>query len=144
MKVVKEWKKVLEEDLSCICTELKEQIDNPSVIILEGQMGMGKTTFAKVFINSKDTMSPSYSIINEIGDVVHADFYRLENEEEIVHLELDLQLSGKKYFLVEWGNRFVKQIERQISSDMSFYQLEIEPSSKDNIRNFTLKKYTDL
>lgn len=119
MKELRTWKKVFESDLDYIVNELLDVLDTPSVVILNGPVGAGKTTLTKCFVGialsredeqseneiseSFDTQSPSYSLINEIGDIVHADLYRIKDPEEIVHLELPLYVEDKEYVLIEWG-----------------------------------------
>ena len=46
-KLVKEWKKVLESDYQYVVNEIKGEVEGPSVIFLEGPVGIGKTTFAR-------------------------------------------------------------------------------------------------
>lgn len=140
------WKKVYQSDLENIASEMKETVKKPAVIILSGPVGAGKTTFTKKFVGGKvDKMSsPTYSIVNESGNVAHADFYRLEDPEEIIHLELSLYLENKDFFLVEWGKKFIKDITRHAGVDFLYYELviEINESSSPEVdipsRNFLL------
>jgi tRNA threonylcarbamoyladenosine biosynthesis protein TsaE len=108
----------------------------PAVIFLEGALGSGKTTFAKDFLGEQaDTMSPTYSVIYEAGNNLHADFYRIENKEEIFQLELPLYLDNKEYCLIEWGKKFFTTINREIPENFSFYLLEIIRKFSGPIRN---------
>ena len=124
-KSIREWKKVFESDLSYIAYELKEAINKPALILLEGPMGSGKTTFAKTFINSPGTMSPTYSVITEHNLILHADFYRIESTEEILHLELPLYLEDKQFFLAEWGSKFIGALQKELPEDFNVYCLDI-------------------
>lgn len=124
-KNLRHWKKVFESDLSYIAYELKEQVTKPAVIILNGEMGAGKTTFVKTFLSDKKATSPTYTLINESGDSVYADFYRLQSPQDIIQLELGLYLEGKNFFLVEWGDKFLKTLAREVPEGFAFYQLDI-------------------
>jgi tRNA threonylcarbamoyladenosine biosynthesis protein TsaE len=126
LKVLPNWKKVYENDLPSIITELKDLVSLPAVIVLTGPVGAGKTTFTKKFVGESDEVtSPTYSIVNESGKTAHADFYRIESNEDLIHLELDLYLEDKDFFLVEWGKPFLKPLQRLVSEDFMFYELEI-------------------
>jgi tRNA threonylcarbamoyladenosine biosynthesis protein TsaE len=124
-KLLRQWKKVFESDLGYIAYELKELVNKPAFIILNGEMGVGKTTFVKTFIQDKSVTSPTYSLIHEALDIVYADFYRLESSDEIPALELGLVLENKNFFLVEWGEKFAKQIAREIPEGFNFYMIDI-------------------
>ncbi len=143
-KEIRSWKKVFENDLNYIVYELKELVTTPTLILLEGPMGAGKTTFAKAFITLEgdESMSPSYSVVNETRNVVHADFYRLKSREEIIHLELALYLEGKKYLFVEWGKQHFTSLLKELPENFHLYlmELSINESSQNDIqtRNFTL------
>lgn len=141
MSVVRTWKKVLESDLANIAIEMKEVIEPPSVIILDGPVGAGKTTFTKIFLDRKGTASPTYSIINEVDNLLHADLYRIEKKEELIHLEIPMYLEEKDYFLIEWGMPYLTQLQRIIGDEFKYYQLKIE-INENNSRNFLLKKLT--
>ena len=146
---LKEWKKVFETDLSTVSLDLISVINTPAVIFLSGDLGAGKTTFSKILVDnflqaqfSKndgiDVTSPTYSLIHELGPVVHADLYRIDEPEELIHLELELYLDQKELFLVEWGSKFFDQVYTQIPEGWSIYELEItsDSSSQDSIKTF--------
>lgn len=140
MTVIRSWKKALVSDLGNIATELKEVLPPPSVIIFEGEVGAGKTTFIKVFLgNDKSTSSPSYSLINEVENLLHADLYRIEKKEDLIHLEIPLYLEEKDYFLIEWGMPYYRELKRIIGDEFKFYKLEIQINENDS-RNFLLSK----
>ena len=139
MSLVRTWKKVLEADLANIAIEMKEVIEPPSVILLDGVVGAGKTTFTKIFLDRKDTGSPTYSIINEIDNLLHADLYRIEKKEELIHLEIPMYLEEKDYFLIEWGMPYLPQLQRIIGDEFKYYQLKIEINEGQS-RNFLLTK----
>ncbi len=144
-KEVRQWKKVFESDLSYIVYELKELVTVPALVIVEGPMGAGKTTFIKNFISSEgdESFSPSYSVISDTATVVHADFYRVQSREEIIHLELPLYLEHKKYLMIEWGKKHFAGIVKELTEDFSHYLLEVSMNASDSddespSRNFTL------
>jgi len=139
MSLVRSWKKVLLSDLGNISIEMKEVIQPPSVIILDGVVGAGKTTFAKIFLDNKNSSSPTYSIINEVENLLHADLYRIEKKEELTYLEIPMYLEGKDYFLIEWGMPYRHELNRIIGDEFKFYQLMIEINENQS-RNFLLKK----
>lgn len=81
---------------------------------LQGEMGTGKTTFARVFceaLGSKDWVSsPSFSIVNEYnylnnegsGKIYHFDLYRLGSLEEALQMGILSYLESGDYCLIEW------------------------------------------
>jgi tRNA threonylcarbamoyladenosine biosynthesis protein TsaE len=148
-KLIREWKKVYKSDLAYIVYELKDLAKVPAMIILEGDLGAGKTTFTQFFIGENETLSPTYSILSEHKQFLHADLYRLEQNEEILQLELPIYLEDKQYFFVEWGMKFVKRLFREIPENFSTYLLEIvvNDSNGDSLegpsRNFFLYSLTE-
>ena len=103
------------------CQDLNElqsvaaQIDNTwssySIWLLEGEMGAGKTTFAKVicaFWGVTETVSsPTFSIVNEYqslkGEVIyHFDFYRIKDEEEAEEIGTTEYFYSGNRCLIEW------------------------------------------
>ena len=89
---------------------LAKQAKKGSVILLKGDLGSGKTTFAQFFIyeicGTKDIVtSPTFNLVHQYKsanfDLWHFDLYRLKNAEEVYELGLEDAL---KYgvSLIEW------------------------------------------
>jgi tRNA threonylcarbamoyladenosine biosynthesis protein TsaE len=86
---------------------------SPFILYLEGDLGVGKTTFARAMLQSLGetgaVRSPSYGLIAEYtpasGRVVHLDLYRLLNADELEQLGLRDYLEGSRLWLIEWADR---------------------------------------
>jgi tRNA threonylcarbamoyladenosine biosynthesis protein TsaE len=90
----------------------------PLVVYLSGELGAGKTTFARGLLRqlgvSGPVRSPSYTLLEQYplarGGVLHMDLYRLAGEEEFE------QLGSRDYFtpgalwLVEWPERALQSL----------------------------------
>ncbi len=84
------------------------------VVLLEGDLGAGKTTFtqglaAALGVESGVT-SPTFTLMNIYAttagfDLVHVDVYRLERLSEVVDLALPEMLEDGAVVIVEWGER---------------------------------------
>lgn len=147
-KLLREWKKVYRSDLSYIVYELKDLAKVPAMVILEGVLGAGKTTFTQMFVGDKEALSPTYSILSESKNFLHADFYRIEKNEEILQLELPIYLEDKQFFFVEWGMKFAKRIVRELPENFNMYLLEIvinpgTETAEGLSRNFLLYTLTE-
>lgn len=101
-------------DLEEVAEKLIREAGTNRVIIFNGEMGSGKTTFIKAIghvLGVKDGMSsPTFSIVNEYqtegGDpVYHFDFYRLKNELEAYDIGTEEYLDSGSYCLIEWPDR---------------------------------------
>lgn len=81
------------------------------VLLLQGDLGAGKTTFTQGFAagasSDEVVTSPTFVLLNEYRGrvhVYHADLYRLDDPDEVARLDLaDLALDG--VLLVEWPER---------------------------------------
>ncbi len=78
--------------------------------LLKGQLGAGKTSFvkgiAKHFGQSPDSVkSPTFALIEEHGQWIHADLYRLEKEDAFILEELNEYLKAGYYLFIEWPER---------------------------------------
>jgi len=143
-KLIREWKKVQKSDLPYIVYELKELVKNPALVLLEGPVGAGKTTFSQHFIGEGAT-SPTYSVLSEHRQILHADFYRLEQQEEVLQLEIPLYLEDKQRFLAEWGEKFARRILRDMPEAWTSYVLDIGVAKgaegDEAPRNFALSSF---
>lgn len=97
-----------------IAKKIASSLSAPIVVSLKGDLGAGKTTFAKGFaegIGIDDAItSPTFTILNEYssdkGKLYHFDMYRLSNKDEALELGFDeyFDLKTLKGFcLVEWA-----------------------------------------
>lgn len=77
---------------------------------LYGDLGAGKTTFARYFINSLDRKivdigSPSFNIVNVynsvVGEIFHFDLYRIVEISEVEEIGI-YDMIGKCIMLIEW------------------------------------------
>ena len=125
-KLIREWKKVYKSDLPYIVYEMKDLAQVPAMIILDGELGAGKTTFTQCFVGDKEVLSPTYSILSEYKNIAHADFYRLEKNEEVLQLEIPIYLEDKQYFFIEWGMKFANRVVRELPENWTPYLLEIK------------------
>jgi tRNA threonylcarbamoyladenosine biosynthesis protein TsaE len=147
-KLIREWKKVYPSDLPYIVYELKELTKSPALVVLDGPMGVGKTTFCQHFIGEGEVMSPTYSVLSECGQVLHGDFYRIEAQDELIPLEIPLYMEGKHYFLAEWGGKFSRRLLRELPETWSSYTLELSfgkpgAEGEEPSRNFSLSTLID-
>ena len=94
--------------------KIKNKIKPGNIIFLYGEMGVGKTTFAKYLINIfqleyneklTEVTSPTFNILNEyqIKDftIKHYDLYRLNSKKDLIDLNM-FEKNEKSILLVEW------------------------------------------
>ena len=100
-----------EEKTHQISAILADQSQAGDVYLLEGELGAGKTTFAKGFAKElgidRVIKSPTYTIIREYTEgklpFYHMDLYRLD-EEEAEELGLQEYFEGYGVTMVEWAS----------------------------------------
>ncbi len=82
-------------------------------ILLDGPIGVGKTHFSRHLIQStlhvpEDVPSPTFTLVQtyytQVGELWHADLYRLSNLDEIEELGLT-EAFDNAICLVEWPDR---------------------------------------
>ncbi|TNE86749.1 MAG: tRNA (adenosine(37)-N6)-threonylcarbamoyltransferase complex ATPase subunit type 1 TsaE [Deltaproteobacteria bacterium] len=103
----------LPEDTEALGQRLGEVVPPGTVVALRGDLGAGKTVFARgvgrgLGITTR-VQSPTFVIVqwHEGGRLpfAHADLYRLGSEDELEELGLD-ELFDEGLLLVEWAHRF--------------------------------------
>ncbi len=102
-----------EEAVAVLAAELSAAVELPAVIYLEGDLGAGKTTFARAYVHSLGfpgyVKSPSYGLLEtyEAGGqkILHLDLYRIEDPEELEYLAIRDLYDTATVLLVEWPDR---------------------------------------
>ena len=99
--------------------KIAEETQKYRFICLRGDLGAGKTTFVKGFveafgINKEQVKSPTYTYLKEydIGKkkLYHFDFYRLEQLDDLMAHDLsEIFMKRNTIFLMEWAER-IEQI----------------------------------
>jgi len=92
----------------------------PFVVTLSGDLGAGKTTFARALLQALGVTghirSPSYALLEpyEAGGwlALHLDLYRLGDAEELEMLGLRDYHQGRSLWLVEWPERGAGRLPR--------------------------------
>ena len=111
--------KFKKNQLKQVSVEVKKNIDT-NIVLVSGEMGVGKTTLIKEIVLSMDVMdnvsSPTFSIINEYKTnqnkvVYHMDLYRIKNISEIEAIGLFEYLESGNLCIIEWGDMIEKLID---------------------------------
>jgi len=100
------------QDLPEIAEKVLLEASN-KILLFYGVMGVGKTTLIKEIakrLGVKDIISsPTFSIVNEYeienDKIYHFDFYRIENEEELLDIGIEEYFFNDHWSLVEWPEK---------------------------------------
>ena len=104
-------KELLQEDIKEFADQFILDLAIPSVVVLKGTLGAGKTTLIKSFMYSlgikENITSPTFNIVKtyrvEKLRVFHVDLYRLSSIHEFLDLDLPLNEEDTLFF-IEWSD----------------------------------------
>jgi len=112
------------DEIGAAASKLIDQ--NPQkVILFNGEMGAGKTTFIKALAKklgvNDATGSPTFSLVNEYKTsdneiVYHFDVYRLKSENEAYDMGMDEYLYSGNWCFIEWAEKIPNLIPEAHSS----------------------------
>lgn len=106
-----------EEETIEVAQNLESEKFPKMVICLNGDLGSGKTVFAKGFAQAmgiNDVTSPTFNIVKEyIGELplYHMDMYRVENNIENLGLEEYYEKNGVT--IIEWAEMIEDQLPEE-------------------------------
>ncbi len=141
-------------DLEKISNRIKKILSPGDVVFLYGEIGVGKTSFARILINGyenqkklkkSEVLSPTFNIVFEydIKDftIEHYDLYRLKNEKEIKNIGLFENLE-KSIIIVEWPELIKDKPKNRIdlffkyTQDMNERILTIKTTGRLKVNEF--------
>ena len=105
------------------------------IIFLYGEIGVGKTTFVRFFINyleskngikNSDVLSPTFNIVYDydIGNIkiLHYDLYRLKNYKDISQLGM-FETSNDSIKIVEWPELIESKPKNRVDIQFQYSKL---------------------
>lgn len=100
-------------DLPHIARQLLKFAGDERILLFNGDMGAGKTTFVKTLCAelgvSGPVSSPTFAIVNEyIGAqcrIYHFDFYRLKTQTEALDMGCEEYFYSGDYCFIEWPDK---------------------------------------
>ena len=106
-----------------IAEEFSKSVNNGDIILLQGDLGAGKTAFVKAFIKAlgaSDDMvtSPTFTIVNEynVNDkrVYHFDLYRINDINELYNIGIEEYLYSDAICFIEWPERAMELFNNNV------------------------------
>ncbi|HJN84414.1 MAG TPA: tRNA (adenosine(37)-N6)-threonylcarbamoyltransferase complex ATPase subunit type 1 TsaE [Candidatus Pelagibacter bacterium] len=109
-----------------IADKIKKKLLPGDVVFLYGEIGVGKTTFARLLINSfenekklkkSEVLSPTFNIVFEYKikefTIKHFDLYRLKNDNDVKNIGLYENLE-QSITLIEWPELIKNKPENRL------------------------------
>ena len=136
----------LKETLS-LGEKLSKKLNPQSIILLEGPIGAGKTSFvqgiAKGLSISEDITSPTFSLSHHYNSgkipLIHLDLYRLENiysAKEVFFSEEEEAIQNQAILVIEWPELIEPLID-------NFWKIKIS-YAKTRGRNYEIRDPKNL
>ena len=134
------------EDTQNFSKNISKIISAGDIIFLYGEIGVGKTTFVRFFINhlenknrikNSEVLSPTFNILYdyEVGNIkiLHYDLYRLKNYKDISQLGM-FETSNDSIKIVEWPELIESKPKDRV--DIQFQYSKLIDSRKVKIAGF--------
>ena len=113
-------------ELGKIADKIKKILLPGDVVFLHGEIGVGKTTFARLLINGfenekklkkSEILSPTFNIVFEYEikelTIKHFDLYRLKNNNDIKNIGLFENIE-QSITLIEWPELIINKPENRL------------------------------
>jgi tRNA threonylcarbamoyladenosine biosynthesis protein TsaE len=115
--------------------KLSKELSSSDVIILTGDLGAGKTIFAKGIghdLGHQVVTSPTFvisRIYKGVPNFIHIDAYRLLGSGQNSFIDLDFEsYLTSSIFVIEWGKEFVDSLTDQ------YLEIRISPGQDERSR----------
>lgn len=126
MRLINTYKSDTIEESGAVARELAGIFKPKDVVLLEGNLGSGKTFLVKEicqeWATEEEATSPSFAIIQIYSGAIpvnHFDFYRIEDISELDNLGWEELLNTDAVSFIEWPQMIENQLE-------DYYKLTIE------------------
>jgi len=126
------------EHLSLVSKQIADKISNEDCIFLYGEIGTGKTTFSRYFINhlqkkkkiqETEVPSPTFNLLYEYevktSKIMHYDLYRLKTFEEIKQLGI-FEDNKKTIKIIEWPELLKESVQDKLEINFKYAENENE------------------
>jgi tRNA threonylcarbamoyladenosine biosynthesis protein TsaE len=127
-----------------IATQLAQLVSAGTIILLEGNLGSGKTTFMQAFGKALGIIStiasPTFTLIDEYTEgrlpLYHIDLYRLEPH-QVPSLHLEEYWRGEDFPLgvvaIEWASKLINTPPHHLKIDLSVILRSHTSDSSQNL-----------
>lgn len=130
-----------EKDTKKLAETLAQKAKRGDVFALFGTLGMGKSVFARAFIqkltDAKEVPSPTFTLVQQYEasdfEVYHFDLYRLKSPDEVFELGFE-EAVYEGVCLIEWPEQAGNWLPRDI--------FKIEITSNKNERIFKISAHS--
>lgn len=129
--------------------ELAKELRPGDRVLLEGPMGVGKTTFARALLSGLGLDqpaegSPTFAIAHEYetprGPVVHMDFYRLKTESEIDEAGIPSYFWERDLIAItEWLSSW-PQFEKEVKKSGRCFLISLKHSTTGAPQDFVKRE----
>jgi len=102
---------------------LVELLSPPKLVLLQGDLGAGKTTLTKGIAaafeaaSEEDVTSPTFTLVHEYrgpsANLYHIDLYRVDTPRQLETLGLDDLFAENSILLIEWGEKFPRFVRQR-------------------------------
>ena len=117
------------EETIALGREFAASLAPPTLVLLRGDLGAGKTTLVKGIAqgfeaaSEDDVTSPTFTLVHEYrgpsATLYHVDLYRVDSQRELETLGLDDLMDDRSVLLIEWGNKFERfEKERDVEIEL--------------------------
>ena len=130
------------EQLNILSKKVADYSDEKDCIFLIGEIGVGKTTFTRYFINYlqekegvkvTEVLSPTFNLLYEYDlkeyKIMHYDLYRVKQEKELNNLGL-FQDEGNTIKIIEWPNVIQTSLSDKLEIHLNYAKNENERDVK--------------
>lgn len=138
MKQIKQIRIKSIEDSIQFAGELAQLFNLSDTILLEGDLGTGKTflvkEICKIWKTHDEPSSPSFAILHQYNGPIpvnHFDLYRIDDVRELDNLGWEEHLNNDTVTFIEWPGIIENQLKE-------YYKIQLE--FNDQIRIFTLSQ----